>query len=49
MTNIFEKMKQLSSYSTHPITFTYDESQKLNKDAMKSTSFVMGVFRFSTA
>jgi hypothetical protein len=35
MTNIFEKMKQLSSYSTHPITFTYDESQKLNKDAMK--------------
>ena len=35
MTNMFERIKQLSAYSTHPITFTYAESQKLSNDAMK--------------
>ena len=35
MTNIFEKMKQLSAYAAHPITFTHTEAEKLNADALK--------------
>ena len=35
MTNIFEKIKQLSAYASHPITFTYNESLKLNTEALK--------------
>ena len=31
MTNIFEKLKQLSAYSCHPITFLYSEALKLKE------------------